>query len=263
MSCHIIRTAWRLLCHSSCFWFLLPEPEEWGVFLPSSEGLNLLCRSWLLKSCHLLLLCACLRGWGRDESLQLSSWVKSDSKKERWKALICIMQASALVWNTTQGVAMCFSLIRGHQTSLPMLATPECPHSWTSTVPGIIPSPHANIQESKVFSCEGIAYELGPQVIDSCVNLVLCTFGSLWHQGWLSYTEQDLGKCTWKRSCSRNISVNSSGSRRDWFQKHSSPCCQARDRCHFSTPLYPVLLMSPEASLPQRYAQNITAFTWL
>lgn len=162
---HIIRTALPPLCHSWCFWFLLPEPEKWGVLLPSSEGLNLLCRSWLLRSCHLLLLCACLGGWGIIG--MLSSWVRSSSKNERWEALIFIIQASAFVWNTTQRVAMSFKLIMGHQLSLPMLATPVYPHSWASTLPGIILSPQTNPQESKVLPClfpwEGsIVYELGP-----------------------------------------------------------------------------------------------------
>lgn len=60
------------------------------------------------------LLHACLGGWDRDGSLQLSSWVRSNSKKERRKAPLFVMQASAFVWNTTQGVPMSFSLIMGH-----------------------------------------------------------------------------------------------------------------------------------------------------
>lgn len=150
MSCHIIRTASPFLYHSCCFWFLFLEPEEWGVFLPFSEGLKLFQRSWLLKSCHLQLLYTCLSGWGRDESLQLFSWVRSDNKKERQKALIFIMQASAFAWNTTQVAATSFNLIMGHQSSFPMLATPVS-SQLDLYCSGIIPSPHTNIQESKVF----------------------------------------------------------------------------------------------------------------
>lgn len=85
-------------------------------------------------------------------SLQLSSWVRSNSKMERWKPPIFIMQTSAFVWNTTQGVAMSFNFIMGHQSPLPMLATPVS-SQLASSVPGIIPSPHTNIWESKVISC--------------------------------------------------------------------------------------------------------------
>lgn len=185
----------------------------------------------------------CWCGQGRHESLQLFIQ-RSDRRKERLEVLIFNTQASAFVWNTTQGWQCSSNLVMGHQSPLPV----SC--SRVSSQLDLYSCRNHPFFTHKLARNQDVLMPFpmrGPNSpwIRTLSNRELCYLGVL--HVWLTWAPGPgiphgigPGQVLCNRELLQEDFCHSSRSWRNWFQKPSSPCCQTTDGCRFSTPLHPV-----------------------
>lgn len=239
---------------------LISSSRIWRVVFFSHllRGCHWLYRSLFLKRCHVCLLSASEVDRVGIRACSCFLGEEVDRKKERLKVLISITQASAFVWNTTQGMTMLFQPHDG--PSVPF-AHVSCSRVSSQLV--LYSSRSDSFSTHKYARNKGALMpfplrEPNTPWTRTISNRELCYLGVL--HIWLTWAPglgipQSIGpgQVLCNRELLQEDFCHIPRSWRNWFQKQSSPCCETRDRCHFSTPLHPVLSYHQKPPLPQRH----------